>query len=79
MDKKIEQLLDTFEALIDIKITMALVDVMATTNIKTMVSTKVSDYNTDVDMWRPMYYERRERLRISLMKVLEGVLEKASK
>jgi hypothetical protein len=71
MDKKIEQLLDALEELIDIKLTMTLTDVMANINIKTMVSTKVSDYRTDIDMWRPMYYERRERLRVSLMKVLE--------
>jgi hypothetical protein len=69
MDKKIEQLLDALEALIDIKITMALTDVMASTNVRTMVST---DVRTDLDMWKPMYYERRERLRHSLMKVLEG-------
>lgn len=79
MDKKIEQLLDAFDALIDIKITMAFIDVASTINVRTMVSTKVSDYETDSDAWKPMYYERRERLRISLMKVLEGVLEKAAK
>lgn len=70
MDKKIEQLLDALEVLIDIKLIMAFNDHPVTTN--TMLS-------NDLDMWKPAYYEKRERLRISLMKVLEGVLEKAAK
>ena len=60
-NKKVEKLLDELEALIDIKLIIAFQYTPVYTN--TMSDTP--------DVWKPVYYEKREQLRLALMRVLE--------